>query len=87
MAYESAKLNVLVPRVGQGGTAVWGMSGTDIHTAVDEADFITDGYDKGLRVNDVVLYTKETATVGTTVHAVLSVTVGGAATLAPAILA
>lgn len=87
MAYVSANLNVVVPRMGQDGTAVWALEGTDIHTDADAAGFITDGDEKGLRVNDVVLYTKTTATVGTTVHTVLSVTAGGAATLAPAILA
>ena len=53
----------------------------------DATDFISDGDAKGLKVNDVVIYVKTTATVGATLHSVGSVTAGGAATLTPAILA
>jgi len=62
------------------------MSGTDVHTDVDAADFISDGDAKGLKVSDIVIYVKTTATIGATVHSVSAVTAGGAATLAPAIL-
>ena len=86
MAYVSAQLNLMVPGVGD-GPSWWHMSGTDIHTDVDAADWITDGSSKGLKVGDIVQYVKTTATVGATTHAVSAVTAGGAATLAPAILA
>ncbi len=87
MAYVSNNLNVLVPRMGQDGTAVWGYEGTDIHTDVDATDFFDDGDDKGLRVGDVMFVSKTDATIGTTVHYVSVVTAGGAATVAAAILA
>jgi hypothetical protein len=87
MAYVTANLVAIVPRMGQDGTAVWGYEGTDIHTDVDAADFFTDGDDKGLRVGDVMFVSKTTATIGTTVHYVQTVTSGGAATIAAAILA
>lgn len=87
MAYVSANLNICTPRMGQDGTAIWAYEGTDIHTDVDATDFFTDGDDKGLRVGDVMLVSKTDATIGTTVHYVQTVTAGGAATIAAAILA
>ena len=86
MAYVPANLEL---KVGGGptGTQIWTLEGTDVHTDADAADFISDGAARGMRVNDVLFYTKTTATVGTTIHAVSAVTAGGAATLAPAILA
>lgn len=87
MAYVTANLVNIVPRMGQDGTAVWGYEGTDIHTDVDAADFFSDGDDKGLRVGDVMFVSKTDATIGTTVHYVQTVTADGAATIAAAILA
>jgi hypothetical protein len=87
MAYVTAQLN----QVSQGGVGngpqLWVMTGTDIHTDVDAADWISDGDAKGLKVSDIVIYVKTTATVGATLHSVSAVTAGGAATLTPAILA
>lgn len=86
MAYVSAQLNKVTSGIGS-AQELWLMSGTDVHTDVDAADFISDGDAKGLKVSDVVIYVKTTATVGATLHSVSSVTAGGAATLTPAILA
>lgn len=86
MAYVSAQLNVIAPGMGN-GPALWLMYGTDVHTDADAADFISDGSAKGMKVTDVVIYVKTTATVGATLHSVSAVTAGGAATLTPAILA
>lgn len=86
MAYVSAQLNLTAPGMGE-GPSLWLMYGTDVHTDVDAADFISDGDAKGLKVTDVVIYVKTSATIGATVHSVSTVTAGGAATLAPAILA
>jgi len=86
MAYVSAQLNKISQGVG-GGPELWLMYGEDVHTDADATDFISDGDAKGLKVNDVVIYVKTTATVGATLHSVGSVTAGGAATLTPAILA
>lgn len=86
MAYVSAQLNQVASGFG-GGQALWLMKGTDVHTDVDATDFISDGSAKGLKVDDVVIYVKTTATVGATTHSVSAVTAGGAATLSPAILA
>lgn len=86
MAYVSAQLNLAKPRMGENDQALWLMNGVDVHTDIDAADFISDGYDKGLKVSDIVIYVKTTATIGATVHSVQTVTAGGAATLSPAIL-
>lgn len=86
MSYVSAQLNVAVPQIGA-APAIWTYYGTDIHTDVDASDFFSDGAAKGMKVNDIVFVTKTTATIGVTVHTVTVVTAGGAATIAPAILA
>lgn len=86
MAYVSAQLNKVTSGVGN-SQELWLMSGEDVHTDVDAADFISDGDAKGMKVSDVVIYVKTTATIGATLHSVQTVTAGGAATLSPAILA
>ena len=85
MAYVTAQLNKVTEAIGN-GPALWIMYGTDVHTDADATDFITDGDAKGLKVTDIVIYVKTTATVGATLHSVGTVTAGGAATLTPAIL-
>lgn len=85
MAYVSAQLNLLTLGVG-GAPSLWIMYGDDIHTDADAANFITDGVAKGMKVGDVVIYVKTTATIGATLHSVLSLS-ATAATLSPAILA
>jgi len=87
MAYSTSNPpKLLVPRVGS-GNALWVYSSTDAHTDVDAANYFSNGDDLGMKVNDVVIVIKTTATVGCTLHPVSDVTAGGAATLAPAILA
>lgn len=75
----------LVPRMGT-GVCLWAYSSTDVHTDVDAADYFSNGYALGMKVGDVVLVSKTSATIGTTIHYVTTVTTGGAATVAPAIL-
>jgi len=86
MAYVTAQLNKISNGIGN-APEMWLMYGTDVHTDADATDFISDGDAKGMKVNDVVIYVKTTATVGATLHSVLTVTAGGAASLSPAILA
>ncbi len=86
MAYTTANWNCIAPGMGD-APSLWIGYGTDVHTDVDAADFVSDGDAKGMKVNDVVIYVKTTATIGATLHSVSAVTSGGAATLAPAILA
>ncbi len=86
MAYVTAQWNCVTPCVGD-QPKVWLAYGTDVHTDADATDFIADGAAKGMKVNDVVIYVKTTATIGSTTHVVTAVTAGGAATMSPAILA
>lgn len=86
MAYVATNPpQLMVPRMGSGG-AIWYYASTDVHTDVDASDYFTNGSDLGMKVNDVVLVVKTTATVGVTAHIVSDVTAGGAATVAAAIL-
>lgn len=86
MAYATGGLNLLVPRMSAEGIAVWGYKSADAHTAVDAADYFSDGSDKGMLANDVVIVV-DTATPTCTIHNVASVTAGGAATITAATLA
>jgi uncharacterized protein involved in high-affinity Fe2+ transport len=86
MPYVSAQWNNVVPGVG-GAPSIILATGTDIHTDADATDFITDGFAKGFKVGDLVIYLKTTATIGATLHVITAVTVNGAATMSLAILA
>lgn len=86
MAYVPANLSLAVA-AGPAGQQIWTLKGTDVHTDVDAADFISDGAARGMRVSDILHYVKTSATIGATTHSVQTVTAGGAATLSPAILA
>jgi hypothetical protein len=86
MSYSTSNPpQLLVPRMGS-GLAVWGYVHTDIHTDVDASGYFTNGDALGLKVNDFMFVGKSDATVGATLHLVSTVTAGGAATIAPAIL-
>lgn len=86
MAYATTNPpQCLVPRMG-GGKALWVYTHTDIHTDVDASDYFSNGSALGMKVGDVMFVSKSDATIGATVHYVTTVTAGGAATIAPAIL-
>lgn len=88
MSYSTSNPPVcMVPRMGGGGAALWVYTSTDVHTDVDAADYFSNGYDLGLKVGDIMFVSKSSATIGTTVHYVETVTANGAATIAAAILA
>lgn len=69
------------------GPSLWIYKSTDVHTDVDADGYFTNGFDLGMKVDDVVMVVKTTATVGATLHSVLTVVTNGAATISPAILA
>lgn len=85
MAYVTAQWNVLQYGVA-GAPSLWIGYGTDVHTDVDAADFVSDGVTKGMKTGDVVIYVKTSATIGATLHSVVAGT-SPAMTLTPAILA
>jgi lipid-binding SYLF domain-containing protein len=60
---------------------------TDVHTDVDAADYFSNGDALGMQVGDVVIVSKSSATIGSTLHYVSTVTAGGAASVEAAILA
>ena len=78
---------LLAGGMGSGQPSLWVYVSTDVHTDVDAADYFSDGSALGLRVGDFMLVGKSSATIGATLHYVTTVTTGGAATIAPAILA
>ncbi len=87
MAYVTTNPPQLIqPSIGN-GVSLWSYASTDVHTDVDATDYFSNGSALGMKVNDIVMVVKTTATVGATIHAVSAVTAGGAATIAPAILA
>jgi hypothetical protein len=86
MTYSGAGLYQITRSVGD-GPALWIYTSTDIHTDVDASDYFSDGHARGMKVGDVVIVNKSSATIGSTLHYVTTVTTGGAATIAPAILA
>lgn len=86
MAYATTlPPRLLVPRMGA-GTALWAYASEDVHTDVDAANYFTNGAALGMKVNDIVLVVKTTATIGVTAHVVTEVSSDGA-TIAAAILA
>lgn len=86
MSYATTNPPQLVHRFA-GSLGLWMYASTDIHTDVDAADYFSNGHALGMKVNDVVLVVKTSATKGITAHMVSTVTSGGAATVEPAILA
>ena len=87
MAYATTSPpNCIVPIRG-GGASLWMYTSTDVHTDVDATDYFSNGYALGMKVNDVVIVTKTSATIGATLHVVTAVTTNGAATVSAAILA
>lgn len=76
----------MVPRIG-GGPAIWVYNSTDVHTDVDAVGYFTNGDALGMKVGDHVIVGKTSATIGSTLHYVSTVTAGGAASVEPAILA
>lgn len=87
MAYSTSIPPVQVASAFGGGPALWIYNSADVHTDVDAADYFTNGSALGMKVGDMVLVGKTTATIGATLHYVQTVTAGGAATVAAAILA
>lgn len=86
MAYVTTNPPNMVTQSIGAAPALWLYASEDIHTDVDAANYFTNGKDLGMRVNDVVIVIKTTATIGATLHVVTEVSADGA-TVSPAILA
>ena len=88
MAYATTNPPNVIGNPGMGdGATLWMYGSTDVHTDVDATDYFSNGDALGMKVNDVVIVTKTSATIGSTLHTVTAVTAGGAATVSAAILA
>ncbi|RWL14882.1 MAG: hypothetical protein EOR57_31545 [Mesorhizobium sp.] len=87
MAYATSNPPNMVAQSIGAAPALWIYSSTDVHTDVDAADYFSNGTALGMRVGDVVIVVKTTATIGATLHVVTVATAGGAATVSAAILA
>lgn len=86
MSYSTSNPpKLLVPRIGD-GNALWLYASTDVHTDVDATDYFTNGKKLGMKVNDVVIVVKTSATIGATLHVVQEVDSDGNATVSSAIL-
>lgn len=78
MAYSAAGLNCMIPSMGS-TPALWFYKSNDPYTDVDAAGYFSDGGERGMKDNDIVIVVDEdTAT--TTLHHVTGVT-NGAATI------
>lgn len=87
MAYSTSNPPVMLAGRMADGPAIWVYNSTDVHTDVDATDYFSNGDALGMKVSDMVLVGKTSATIGATLHYVTTVTALGAATVAPAILA
>lgn len=81
MAYSTAApLALVAQRVGADGGAIWIYSSTDDKVAVTAANYVSDGFDLGLKVGDIVHHIDSTnVKINTLIASV--VTTDGAATL------
>ncbi|MDX0180851.1 hypothetical protein GOC16_08295 [Sinorhizobium meliloti] len=86
MAYATSNPPNMVCQSVGAAPAVWVYASEDVHTDVDAANYFTNGKDLGMRVNDLVMVIKTTATIGATAHVVTEVSSDGA-TVSAAILA
>ena len=80
MAYTTATLDCMVPRVGD-GPAIWVYVTEDAHTDVDAVGYFSDGASLGLVAGDVMIVVDTNAPT-CTIHQVASATAIDAATLA-----
>jgi hypothetical protein len=87
MSYATTLPPALVAQSVGAAPALWLYASADVHTDVDATDYFSNGHALGMRVNDVVIVIKTTATIGATLHVVTTSTAGGAATVSAAILA
>lgn len=80
MAYSTSNPPICHGNALGNGARVWTYHSTDAHTAVDATDYFSNGYDLGMKVDDIVIV-RDTSTPTVTLHAVSAVTAGGAATI------
>lgn len=94
MAFGVAGLKLMKAEVG-GGPNLWYYSSTDAHATVEGAGYFakmgfgtsSDNTTRGMKVGDIVIAYKTSATVEVTTHVVTAVSAAGDATVSAATLA
>lgn len=82
MAYATSNPPVLqVQSIAQTNLRIWAYSSTDVATDVDASGYFTNGDALGLKVGDIMLVIDTDAPTVVTIHRVITVTAGGAATV------
>lgn len=83
MTYATSNPPVLqVQSIAQTNLRIWAYSSTDVATAVDEVGYITNGDALGLKIGDIMFVVDtDTGPNTVTIHRVITVTAGGAATV------
>jgi len=64
MAYVTKDFNLVAPNVGGEGGSVWSYFSADAAATIIAAGYISDGLDKGVKVNDLVVIGGLTSVVG-----------------------
>ena len=73
MTYATEGLKLLAPGI-DSGPSLWTYVSTDANGTVAAAGYFTDGAARGLKVGDIILVGKSSATIGYTAHYVSIVT-------------
>lgn len=70
-----------VQAIAQVNLRIWAYSSTDVATDVDAVGYFTNGDALGMKVGDIMLVIDTDAPTVVTIHRVITVTAGGAATV------
>lgn len=83
MAYSTSNPPALqVQAIAQTNLRIWSYSSTDVATDVDAAGYFTNGDALGLKIGDIMFVVDtDTGPNTVTIHRVITVTAGGAATV------
>ncbi len=83
MAYATSNPPVLqVQSIAQTNLRIWAYSSTDVATDVDASGYFTNGDALGLKIGDIMFVVDtDTGPNTVTIHRVITVTAGGAATV------
>lgn len=82
MAYATSNPPALqVQAIAQTNLRIWSYSSTDVATDVDAVGYFTNGDALGLKVGDIMFVIDTDAPTVVTIHRVITVTAGGAATV------
>lgn len=87
MSYSTSNPPAMVADGVGNAPSLWIYNSTDAHGTVEGADYFSNGHALGMKVGDCVIVQKTSSTYESVLCYVKTVTTGGAATVAAAILA